>query len=349
MNKKMKDQHAALAERFPQNHIITDGHGNLSVTVFIPRFTYADVIDGAPAVPHPAFVVNGTPLAGIFISKYQNVLEKGVACSLPDRDPAVCIDFDTARAACRQKGAGWHLMTAMEWGAIALWCRKNGHLPFGNNDLGKDVRESAVSATVSHVNVEKGICRVATGSGPLTWSHNGRADGIWDLNGNVWEWCDGLRLMHGEVQLCTPCATGEPDWQAIDARTGALVPQDGKGTTAHSVKLDFRNDAFVFASGEVKDAYPHARHCDFAAVSADSSLSPAAVLLLEALALLPTGDKALYEGVELYANNGSAERMVFRGGRWGQGLNAGLFKTCMDDPRTYAGDAVGFRAACYKF
>ena len=37
-----------------------------------------------------------------------------------------------------------------------------------------------------------------------------------------------------------------------------------------------------------------------------------------------------------------------RGGRWGQGRNAGLFKTCFDDPRTYSGDAVGFRSAYYR-
>ena len=52
--------------------------------------------------------------------------------------------------------------------------------------------------------------------------------------------------------------------------------------------------------------------------------------------------------VALYANNGKEERIPFRGGRWGQGRNAGLFKTCFDDPRTYSGAAVGFRSAYYR-
>jgi hypothetical protein len=95
----------------------------------------------------------------------------------------------------------------------------------------------------------------------------------------------------------------------------------------------------------MRDAYPHARFCDFAAVRAADDVCDQARLLLAALGLLPMGDPTAYEGVALYANNGSAERMLFRGGRWGQGLNAGLFKSCIDDPRTYRGDAVGFRAA----
>ena len=48
------------------------------------------------------------------------------------------------------------------------------------------------------------------------------------------------------------------------------------------------------------------------------------------------------------ANNGEAERIAFRGGRYSQGLNTGVFKTCLDDPRSYSGDAVGFRSAYYK-
>ena len=52
--------------------------------------------------------------------------------------------------------------------------------------------------------------------------------------------------------------------------------------------------------------------------------------------------------VSFYANNGAAERIPFRGGRWGQGLNSGVFKTCFGDPRTYTGHAVGFRSAYYE-
>lgn len=37
------------------------------------------------------------------------------------------------------------------------------------------------------------VSRTLTGSGPLSWSLNGKESGIWDLKGNVWEWTD-LRI-----------------------------------------------------------------------------------------------------------------------------------------------------------
>jgi hypothetical protein len=331
----------ALQKRYSENSVLCDRTGAPSVMVYVPKFDLCDVLDGAPQMPHPAFVREGCVLDGIYVSKFQNVVENGLAHSLPDRDPATHVDFDEATRACEEKGEGWHLMTAMEWGAIALWCQKNGCLPYGNNDLGKDVREADVVARISYRDEEKGICRTATGTGPVAWSHNRREDGIWDLNGNVWEWSGGLRLVRGELQL----QQSDGDWCAINAHTGACICPNGEGTTADSVKLDMIDGAFVFVSGALRDAYPHARFCDFAAVRAADDVCDQVRLLLAALGLLPMGDPTAYEGVALYANNGSAERMLFRGGRWGQGLNAGLFKSCIDDPRTYRGDAVGFRAA----
>ena len=245
-------------------------------------------------------------------------------------------------------------MTAMEWGAIALWCQKNGWLPYGNNGMGKDIREERSSARISFYDEKKGICRVATGTGSVEWSHNRRADGIYDLNGNVWEWSGGIRLVFGELQLLSDNASDPyaqaPDseaWRAVDGRTGALLVPNGSGTTENSVKLDFVQGAWQYVSDAVSDSSERARFCDFSEVSAHASVCRSARELLIALGLLGCGNSDGYGGVSLYANNGKAERMLFRGGRWGQGMNAGLFKTCFDDPRTYRGAAVGFRCAYY--
>ena len=35
----------------------------------------------------------------------------------------------------------------------------------------------------------------------MGWSHDGTPFGIWDLNGNVWEWVGELRIVDGEIQV----------------------------------------------------------------------------------------------------------------------------------------------------
>jgi hypothetical protein len=145
-------------------------------------------------------------------------------------------------------------------------------------------------------------------------------------------------LVYGEVQ----CRFGGV-WLALNGDSGEWIVPNGNGTTQHSVKLDMKEGRWVFATAALTDPFPHARHAPFEAVRAEG-LCEKAIEQLWALALLPV-EGYDHSGVDLYANNGSAERMLFRGGRWGQKENAGLFKSCIDDPRTYAGEAVGFRSA----
>lgn len=340
-----------LTMRYSQNRVMLEEDGNASVMVWFPKYTLDTVIDGAPCVPHPAFLADGKEVRGIYISKFQSSVRNGVAYSLPDVDPATHIDFDASLCAASAKGQGFHMMTALEWGAVALWCQKNGWLPHGNNGMGKDVREEEQIATVSFYDEDKQICRVATGTGPVEWSHNRQKDGIYDLNANVWEWSGGVRMVYGELQLLADgvpldVSSHAPDsdaWRAINGLTGEWMIPNGNGTTEHSIKLDWVDGAWQFVAAPVRDSLKHARFCDFSAVTVHRTVCESAKWLLCALGFLPSGRKELYEGVSFYANNGASERMCFRGGRWGQGMNAGLFKTCFDDPRTYSGDAVGFR------
>ena len=343
-----------LKQRFPQNDIITDAFGKPSVMVYIEKFYLDSVIDGASHIPHPAFMLGEKELDGIYISKFQNVLLNGCAYSLPDKDPTTKIDFDTAIDACASKGDGFHLMTAAEWGAIALWCQKNGWLPYGNNEMGKDIREENALASIAYYDKERAICRTATGTGPVEWSHNRQRDGIYDLNANVWEWVGGLRLVYGELQILAPSAAcaklsqcaDSTDWRAIDSTSGELIIPNGKGSTQNSIKLDYVDSCWRYTGGEVTSLLDNIRFCSFADVRTDASVCKKAKELLYSLGCIPVPS---YNdpNVSLYANNGAEERIAFRGGRWGQGLNAGIFKTCLDDPRTFSGDAVGFRSAYY--
>lgn len=340
-----------LEERYPLNSVMLDRFGNPSVMVYVKKFYLDQVIDGAPHLPHPAFAVDGKELDGFYLSKFPNVLIHGYACSLPDQDPATRIDLDRAADACIGKGDGYHLMTAMEWGAIALLCQKNGWLPYGNNDGGKDAREPHTVAKIAYRDDERDICRTQTGTSPVEWSHNRREDGIYDLNANVWEWVGGLRLVRGELQILPHGEVSQkedsPHWRAINGKNGSLLIPDGHGTTPNSVKLDFINERWTYVTDPVTNSLAKARHCLFAHLNAPT-LCESARLWLYALGMLPIGKSLENTEVEFYANNGAAERMAFRGGRWGQGLNSGVFKSCMDDPRTYTGDAVGFRSAYYK-
>ena len=252
-------------------------------------------------------------------------------------------------------------MSAWEWGALALWCKKNGHLPYGNNNYGKDSRETLYKAIPTYKDGNGATCRVATGTGPVTWSHDNTPAGIYDLNGNVSEWIDGFRLVHGEVQITgtaagaiigNDCADSEisklassANWFAIDAATGKLITPDGNGTTTGSVKLDFVSSKWTYST-TITSKEASSRQCLFGNVTTDATIGDEAKLILQALAVLPAdSDVASYEGDYFYANNGEAERFVRRGGSWGGGANHGVFYFDGGDARASAGTDIGFRSA----
>ena len=344
----------------PNNVVKTDDTDLPSVLVYIPKFKNSDVLTGGNDSTHPAFIVNGVEIPGFYYGKYQAKVYNSVAYSLPGEDPTASINFDTARARCEAKGAGWHLSTNAEWAAIALWCKKNGFLPYGNNNYGKDSRESNYKAVPSYYESSK-IARVAAGTGPILWSHDKTMAGIWDLNGNVWEWQGGIRLVWGELQILANNDAADPDnpqnatstcWKAINAADGALVDPESKTTdsSAHvsgkTVKLDYVNNKWTYSTS-ITNAKDESRSCAFYQVAADSSIGDAAKVMLRALALLPDSDVTtdVYEGDYMWWNNGVAERCVYRGGGWHGGALAGVFYLRGADSRGGVYTPVGFRAA----
>ena len=238
----------ALQCAFPKNKILMDDKGMPSVFVWIPAFRLCDVLSTTSTDIHPAFRVNGKEIAGFYFGKYQTKVYNERAYSLPAEDPTVSQNFDWFASKTKANGTGWHEATVAEWAAVALWCHKRGCEPRGNNNYGKDANESTYDAIPAPGVQDSGkTARVLTGTGPLPWSHNGQMDGIWDMNGNVWEWLLGLRLYKGELQIIADnnaadnsvsTAASSAAWKAIRASDGALITPDGNGTTSGSIKLN---------------------------------------------------------------------------------------------------------------
>jgi len=344
----------ALKAVCPNNEILYDDKGLPSVMVYIPKMTYAQLGLGSSTATHPAFIIDGQEVDGIYISKYQNVVQNGRAYSLPGQDPKTSINFDSAIAACTAKGAGWHLMSRVEWAMLALWCKANGSQPKGNNNYGKDQSETVYKAIpTSKDGANTG--RVATGSGPLSWSHDNSPSGIWDLNGNVWEWVGGIRLYNGELQILAnnnaadsenPQSASSNRWMAIKASDGTLITPDGSGTTSGSVKIDWVSSHGQWDTTITTQA-DSGRSCTFESVTCSANISAAAQLLLQALGMFKyDSTSGAYNGDYFYFNN-SGERAFSCGGGWNNGASAGVFYV-NGVPRSLSSGYIGFRAAYAK-
>lgn len=347
----------ALAAVCPGNEILYDDKGMPSIMVKIPKMTYAQLGLGASTAVHPAFIVNGKEVDAIYISKYQNIVQNSRAYSLPAQDPRTSVTFDQAVEYCAAKGDGWHLMTRAEWAMIALWCKNNGFLPWGNNNYGKDIREGNYKAIPTSKDGAN-IGRVATGTGPLKWSHDGTPAGIWDLNGNVWEWVGGIRTVYGELQVLADNnaadsshsqAAAGAEWMAINGTTGEFIAPNSNGTTANSLKLDYVGGKFVWTAGAITSLLDSSRGCTFESVSVDASVGAPGILALQALGLYKYDTAAgAYEDDYFYWNNGNAERSLLCGGYWGDCATAGLFCPNGCDGRASSNGGVGFRSAFVK-
>lgn len=328
-----------------KNTVLFDDLGMPSVMVPFPKLKMSDLIAGGSENIHPAFSVDGVEKGVIYVSKYQNIVLNERGYSLPMRDPRASLNFDQAVTYCRNKGKGWSLTPYSLWSAIALWCRKNGTMPRGNNNYGADHAYGHEKGVPTYYESGK-IARCATGSGPNTWNHNWMPDGIADLNGNVWEWCAGMRLMNGEIQIIpyANCMASDASmgasstlWKAI-AADGSLVAPGTAGT----LKWDWISGKFQLTSGDVTYKTDQGNGCPYNGMTLASSLT--APEIAKALLLYPDEPNGDYGGDYHWANL-VGERLPVCGGYWYLTSGAGVFGVGLHCPRSYSYTNIGFRSA----
>ena len=310
-------------DKFTNTVVIPDNNGTPSIMVRIPKFKYSDIIAGGADETVSAFIINGKEVDEIFISKYQNVIINGRAYSLPMQVPEVNIDFSTAVKACQNKGKGWHLMTNAEWAAIALWCKKNGTLPHGNSDYGKDYYHN------DEVGIKiEGTSKTYTGSGPRTWSHDWTEDGIYDLNGNVLEWVSGIKIVDGKLMV-------------IKDNDAAIHPDEGyepiKLKSGKEVHFNAEGENLAYSHDKTGDSYEGCRFKDLKASFED-------VEQLQKLALFPIGDEPENMTDYVWADC-DGERYCYRGGSYDYYDNSGVFSFDGFFGRSLSDGSLGFRSA----
>ena len=346
----------ALKAICPSNEILYDDLGIPSVMVKVPKMTYAQLGLGASTATFPAFIVNGQEVDAIYISKYLNIVQNGRAYSLPGQDPKANINFDAALKACTDKGAGWHLMTALEWGALIAWCENNGFIPLGNNNFGKHSSESNYVAVPSNTpDAGKYANHTATGTGPLTWYHDKTPSGIADLCGDVWEWTGGIRTVYGELQILVnnnaadsdhPQTAASTEWKAIKASDGTLITPDGSGTTTGSVKMDYVSSKLTYDT-TISDTGTSSRSCEFKDITCSANIGDDAKALLVALGMMPKNGTIVPTGNAVYWDKNQAERSFHRGGYYGSTAN-GFASFSGRNARSSQGASFGFRSAYCK-
>ncbi|TXF11945.1 hypothetical protein [Pelomicrobium methylotrophicum] len=338
--------------------------GQPSFMRWIPKFNLEDLGADYGTGVHPAFIVDGVTKDGIWIGVYPGVIRNGELISVPGVVPSVSQPYTSFVTAARAAGPGFHVMTNAEWAAVALLTAKTGVQPRGNTSYGRAHNatwETATRADRGTPGTTSGDAKHVSGSGPVTWRHDGTPAGIADLVGNIWEFTPGVRLVDGEIQVLAnnnaasaALFDDSAAWQAISASNGALVAPGTAGTLKYDSLAAYSdngtvNDLGNFQIDDVVDyrngpagdnssSYDY-NSISFSSLAADTGITVPAIL--RALCLAP-GSLSL--NGRIYMRN-HGQRYPLRGGSWYNGAHAGLGAIDLNHPASNADWNIGARPA----
>lgn len=173
--------------------------------------------------------------------------------------------------------------------------------------------------------------------------------GIADLNGDVWEWTGGFRLMNGEIQIIPygncmklDCDMSEDStlWKAIMPNGSLVAPG-----TAGTLKID-QTSATAGIRINTTVQYPTSgdtyRNIAFKTLTAASGVTIPKLLI--ALGVFPDSGITGYGNDQIWMRN-HGERLPLRGSSFSNPSNSGPSALSLDNPRSCSYDRVGFRSA----
>ena len=209
---------------------------------------------------HPAFIVNGKPIKCIQMGKYPNVEVGGTnyQCSLYGLPPAWGGDQsydglakanDTVNAGAYAEGVKLHNITRAEWCYIANIAALEGFQARGANSYGSDGdAPSEHGAPCGYIYDNGNVAHVLTGSGPLSWRHDGTPFGIWGLNGPTYNIVHGYCTVAGELRIMpnnNAAAATFAELNTSNTKSYRAILADGSlvdPLTPDTLKYDYKAD-----------------------------------------------------------------------------------------------------------
>ncbi|MBN4062733.1 MAG: hypothetical protein COA82_06565 [Alkaliphilus sp.] len=267
-----------------------------SIYVWQPSFR-AYMLINPTACSHPSrpigFFVSVEPATGIVNADYVEVLFLGfyagkyqasrndasnsaagvgtLATSRQGVIPWISVDWDASVAACIASNV--QMMTNEQAVSLAVYSMligpavfgANRWQPYGNNSSLKDVDDTSVVFTADPTQAGRALIGTGTktgwGAGVNLTTHNGKTTGVYDLNGNVWEWVAGITLRNSEITkggVPSGVIVSGTSGQKITAlKTLAAITKEGIQASMDVTGVaEFGHDGFWFATVANTEYFP---------------------------------------------------------------------------------------------